>query len=353
MNRLYKNTRSWLNGCKQGLFSIWLFACSTLFAQERAIDRQSFLFDNSYLQMTLISDFTHLQGNKEEEIYQPATIILQFADSSVIKDEISIKSRGIQRKKICAMPPLMLLFNNDRSKYLKKLGRLKLVVGCNDTYQFEQLIFKEFLTYRIYNLLTEKSFRVRLVQIHFRDAQEKMKPVTQYGFFIEDVDDMAHRNNCRETAKKYQTEQTNRKQMTLLALFQYMIGNTDWEVSVNRNIKLIAETGAANAAPYAVPYDFDYAGLVNAGYAIPHPYYEIEFVTQRVYKGFRRTPEELEEAMIHLRNHKDSTYSLIRNFPMLSQHHKTEMLNYLEGFFFLVKNKNFVTSNFIDHARRE
>lgn len=353
---------------KQHLFNIYLhikyrkqtclfnslFFCIVTFAQEiPVINSSTFFKEEAVLHISLISDFSHLQRYAEKETYQPAIIILQLADSSLIKEEISIKSRGNQRKNICAMPPLMLLFNSRQSTIFKNPGRLKLITGCANTSNYEQLIFKEFLTYKIYNLITEKSFRVRLVQIHFRDTHEKIKPYIQYGFFLEDVDEMAQRNNCRETGKKYQTEQTNRKQTTLLALFQYMIGNTDWEVSVNKNIKLIKEAGSAESAPYAVPFDFDYAGLVNAGYAVPHPFYEIESVTERVYKGFSRTSEELDEAIAILQHQKEAILNLIRNFKLLESYNRREMADYIETFYRMVQNKHFIKTKFINNARKQ
>ena len=66
----------------------------------------------------------------------------------------------------------------------------------------EKLILREFLVYKIYNLFTPMSFRVRLLRINYNDTRGKIKRYTQYGFLIEDVDDVTKRNNCREVEKQ-------------------------------------------------------------------------------------------------------------------------------------------------------
>ena len=118
------------------------------------------------------------------------------------------------------MPPILLDFKTPSSPKLRPLGRLKLVTGCAAGNEDEQLIIKEFLAYKIFNMLTDKSFRVRLVNIKYEDTRGKVKSYSQYGFLLEDVDDMAKRNKCLEVeGKVYNTESTLREQMTLVALF--------------------------------------------------------------------------------------------------------------------------------------
>ncbi|MBK9492182.1 MAG: hypothetical protein IPO07_27855 [Haliscomenobacter sp.] len=57
-----------------------------------------------------------------------------------------------------------------------------MVTHCieNKTIGNEQLL-KEFLTYRLYNLLTDKSYRVQLIQITYVDSNGKDKE-KRYGF---------------------------------------------------------------------------------------------------------------------------------------------------------------------------
>ena len=59
----------------------------------------------------------------------------------------------------------------------------------------EPLILQEFLVYRSYNLLTDLSLQARLARIEYRDTQKPDLVEAFWGFFLEDEDDMAKRNN--------------------------------------------------------------------------------------------------------------------------------------------------------------
>jgi hypothetical protein len=248
----------------------------------------------------------------------------------------------------------MVNFKSPTAVTLKKLGRLKLVWPCGNTDYDEQLILKEYLVYKIYNLLTEKSFRVRLIKISYHDIKEKIKPRNQFAFFIEDVDDMAKRNNCVEVQPpRPHTEATNRQQTTMVALFQYMIGNTDWAVPLYRNIKLIRSKKDSLSLPFAVPYDFDYCGLVNARYAIPTPELPITSVRERLYRGFPRRMEELQAILQIFRLQRLAIDSLIMNFEPLEMNHKKEMTKYLHEFFRATEKERDINDIFIKQARRQ
>jgi hypothetical protein len=221
--------------------------------------------------------------------------------------------------------------------------------------QFDgQLLLKEYLIYKMYNLLTEKSFRVRLISLTYEDSKGNKKPLVQDAFFVENVDAMAKRNKCKEVNNsKTNTELTDRKQMTLVNLFEYMIGNTDWSVPNNHNIKLIKSKKDSLSRPYSVPYDFDYAGLVNADYAVPDPIMNIESVVTRVYRGFARTVEELNEAIDVFNKQKTNMYALINNFQSLSSRNKSDMTRYLDDFYKTINRPSDVRHEFIDNARTQ
>jgi hypothetical protein len=153
-------------------------------------------------------------------------------------------------------------------------------------------LLKEYMVYVIYNMLTNKSFHARLLDLQYQDSSGKKKTIAEHAFLLEGVKEMAKRNNCIEWKKgDLQTESTDRDQMTLVAIFEYMIGNTDWGVSVGHNIKLIQSKEDSSSRPFAVPYDFDYSGLVNTDYSIPDEKLGTETVLQRVYRGFPRSVE--------------------------------------------------------------
>ncbi|HSU28295.1 MAG TPA: hypothetical protein VLJ68_07935, partial [Chitinophagaceae bacterium] len=232
------------------------------------------------------------------------------------------------------------------------LKKLKLVSACGTSGDDAQYLLKEALAYKIFNLLTDKSFRVRIAYVTYKDTKGKTRTYTQPGFFIEDVDAVAKRNKCKQVEGQmiYQ-EQSNREQMTLVCLFEYLIANADWSVPGNHNIKLIRPSKDTTAKVIAVPYDFDYSGMVNTPYAIPPDILSISSVRERAYRGFPRTMEELKAVIGLFNQKKEDIKNLVMNFEGLTKSTKNETWEYLEEFFNLIQKDNKVKEIFIDNAR--
>jgi hypothetical protein len=248
---------------------------------------------------------------------------------------------------------MMLNFRQNPGSPLASLGKLKLVLGCGSNSTDEELLLKEFIVYKIYNMLEDLSFRVRLLRVSYVDTKNRIRPFTQYAFLIEDDTDLARRNHCKKKVHgSYLTESTDRNVMTMVALFQYMVGNTDWAVPNNHNIKLVFRSDNDAALPYAIPYDFDYCGLVDASYAVPNEIIGTEKVTERVYRGFPRTMEELQVALDVFRAKKEAILNYVRNFQLLPEKTRRTMVSYLNEFYETISSKGQVESIFIDNARK-
>jgi len=333
------------------LFTI-SFLLLSLLAQSQQVDSIRFFTDEQPLEMNLTTDIKGLQSQKGDDVFQEGTVTIKFPDSTTVTEAVNVGARGKFRRGYCRIPPMMINFRSAGPSKLASLGKLKLVIGCGARADDEQLLLKEFLIYKIYNLLEEKSFRVRLIKTNYTDSKNRVKPFTQYSFLIEDDGDMARRNGCKKKEHApYQTESTNRALMTKVAIFEYMIGNADWSVPNLHNIKLIFERKDDAALPYAVPYDFDYCGLVDASYAVPNEILGTEKITERVYRGFPRTMEELQATFALFRDKKEAIYSLINNFNLLSARNKEIMTDYLDDFYKTINNENEARSIFIDKAR--
>lgn len=304
--------------------------------------------------MTIQTDFRKMLTAKQKNVYQPATVTLTEPDSTAITETIQVTARGDFRRENCDMPGLMINFKTPTSPKLSGLKKMKLVCACGTSVYEQQLLLSEYLIYKMYNQLTEKSFRPRLAKLTYEDTRKKIKTYSQYAFFIEDVDDVAARNACKEVSyKPFLTEQTDRDQMTLVALFQYMIGNTDWSVPNFHNIKLIRSSADTLSKPFVVPYDFDFAGLVNAPYAIPSQELGIQHVTDRLYRGFPRTTDELQKVLDLLQQKKETFISMIGAFDLIDKKDRAIMIKYINDFYNAVSSKKRVEDIFINHARRE
>lgn len=328
------------------------FACSFHSAAQQ-VDSVKFFTDEQLIETTLTTDIRALQNQKAgvEEL-QPATIKMKFQDGTEIEEAIQAGPRGNFRRGYCRIPPIRLQFRNATAPKLSSLGKLKLVIPCGGNAGDEELLLKEYLVYKIYNLLTDLSFRVRLMKLTFNDTRGKTKPFSQYAFLIEDDGDMARRNGCKKKEHgQVLTEATDRQTMTLVSIFEYMIGNTDWSVPNDHNVELIYSKTMPNYPPYTVPYDFDYCGLVDASYAIPNEVIGTEKVTERVYRGFPRRMDEIQATLAIFRTKKDAILSLVNNFSLLSEKVRNNMSRYLKEFFTMIESENQVQVAFIDNAR--
>ena len=335
---------------KVAITGLILFSAITAKSQAKPIDAVEFFKDDRVINMTLTVDMKNLVTAKRDTNNVPATVTMAFPDSTVITEDIKMKPKGEFRRKNCYIASLQLDFKKQGAP-LTSLKKIKLIGGCSKSSSDEQLLLKEYLTYKIYNLFTDMSFRVRLLNVTYKDSREKAKPYTQYAFMIEDFDEMAKRNQCVKRETGLQNEQTDRKQMTLVSFFQYMIGNTDWSVPTLHNIKLIKSKKDSLAVPFVIPFDFDYTGFVNASYALPPEMFNTTAITERVYRGFARSPEEVEAMRNFFLSKEAAVRSVITDCKLLEGKVKKEALEYIDEFYRVAKSQKQSQSEFIDKAR--
>lgn len=170
-------------------------------------------------------------------------------------------------------------------------------------------------------------------------------------FFIENEDVMASRINGKiSNLSKIPQKTIDRKTIILLSIFQYFIGNTDWSVPALHNIKIVSKS------PYeplfAIPYDFDWSGIVNSAYAIPDEKLGLTTVRERLYRGFQYQRADYEEAFLLFKNKKDLIYKLYNEFPYLSKKQKKSSISYIDRFYKIIENENLQNAIFIKGARK-
>jgi hypothetical protein len=336
---------------------IFYFICLlfTFPALSQQVDKVKFFQDESIVEATLEMDIRDLLNKKQKERFLPATLTMNFSDGSKVSQKIEASVRGNFRRETCYMPGLKLNFRKDSTGPLYKFKELKLSNGCNTGEEAGQLVIKEYLVYKIYNLLTDMSLRVRLMKVNFKDVSGKRKPYTQFAFMIEDVDDMAKRNGMVEIeGVPYSTELTNRNQMTLVTLFEYLIGNTDWSVPSYHNIKLIGPKDNNNVRPYVVAYDFDICGFVDPPYATIDEQLQsqISTVRERLNRGFPRTMEELKEIIKIFNDKKEQILNLVKNNEYLTPKVKASTVSYIDDFYKIINDDREVKRIFVDGGRR-
>ena len=321
------------------------------YTSERGTKKKIDLFeDDDPLKIELTFNFKKILKNKKEESYHPATIKLEGLTDSTFLQDIEVKARGNFRKGFCHMPPLKLDFGigDKESNPLKSLGSLKLVSYCKLSPTFQSYVFKEYLIYKLFNKVSNFSFKVRLAEITYIDANGKRKPVTRTGFFIEDIDDLAKRNGFLEVEPKgVATSHIEEEELMRVHMFEYMIGNTDYGLGNLHNLKVVRSKDISKEKLTLIPYDFDYCGMVNTAYAIPNEALNIENVTDRLYLG--KCPDEriLGKIRMEYLDLKASFFSVIENFTLLDKRSKFEMKEFLEGFYTVIENDKRVNEVFL------
>jgi hypothetical protein len=289
------------------------------------------------LKISIETDMKALLKLDKEDKYQKA--IMRVADEEL---KIRLRPRGNNRFETCSFPPITLNFKNTEfsDTTYNVLKKLKLVNTCKLQIQYEQYLLREYMIYKTFNLLSDYSFKVRLLQLEYIDTKDKMKPITRYGFVIEDQHILARRLNGVIIKNKGLSDLvTAREQMVLLSVFQYMIGNTDWQVSALHNLKLLKLMDYNEPAPYVIPYDFDYTGMVNASYAIPSDKLDIDQITDRLYWGQCYSKEEFAQAITVFQNKKEEIYEQYQAFDLLNKQSLSHSLNYLNGFYKIIENE--------------
>jgi hypothetical protein len=310
-------------------------------------DTRKNLFDeNEILEITLKGKIHKLLDDRSGEAkYYPATLSYQGGDSA-ISTQIKIKTRGHFRrdKANCSYPPLLLTFSDSASNpgsIFPSNASLKLVMPCKG----DKFIVHEWLVYKLYNIVTDKSFRARLVRVTLEDEDHKKMPSTFYGMLLEDEKQVAKRNNSISVKKKIKPYQTMSEPFLRMAVFEYLIGNTDWSVEYMQNIKFIAADSAAT--PVAVPYDFDLSGIVNSPYALPAPELKMLSVRERRYRGYCIKDVKMFDSTIAFYNGiRTKIYSLYNDCPLVDEKYKKQTVNYLDEFYSTINNPKSVQKEF-------
>ena len=337
------------------LFAIIFFFNPFSYSQDHLEGKTSLFDEESTIEMTLQADFKAIFKDKgEDPEYRVANLIYKNEVGTEITVPLRTKVRGNFRRKNCSFPPLRLNFDSETSKgsFFEGQNKLKLVTHCqSSSKKAEQLVLQEYLVYRTYNLFTDISFRVRLVKVTYEDKGGKYKPITRFGFLIEDEDLMAKRLGGKIVeVENLHPMQTHPKTTILLSVFEFMVGNTDWSIPGLHNIKLIQR--GEEILPLTVPYDFDWCGIVNAPYAKPNPMFDIPSVRVRVYRGMCRTKGEFQKTFDDMLLKKEAIWKLYENHPNLAEKSKSQALKYYDDFYAIISNPKRAEAEIINKCRK-
>jgi len=304
---------------------------------------------NEVLKITIEAPLTTLIKTAPKSM-DPYEGTLMLDDSGIFDIKVNVRGLSRRDKETCKFPPLRVNFKKKQVKETLFHGqnKLKLVTHCQKSSRFQQFYILEYAIYRAYNALTPLSLRVRMAEITYMDTDGKNKPVTRFGFFIEDIDDLAERNGLKElNIEKLNRSDLDTSQAALYALFQYFTGNLDWSnirgpagSNCCHNSKLLILPGGsvANGAVFPVPYDFDFTGMVNAPYALPPEGMKVRTVRKRLYRGACLYNNEIPVAIDLFNVKRDEIEGAVRDERLLTARSKKQALGYIEDFYEVINN---------------
>ncbi|MBK9013701.1 MAG: hypothetical protein IPM82_06215 [Saprospiraceae bacterium] len=104
-------------------------------------------------------------------------------DSAKVAIPVAIRTRGNFRRLHgnCEYLPLMIYFpktGEHLGTVFKEQKKMKLVMPCRD----EKYVVREWLAYKIYNLVTPHSFKARLVKVTMADKKNKSSAPLFMGY---------------------------------------------------------------------------------------------------------------------------------------------------------------------------
>jgi len=282
------------------------------------------------LEVELETDLRALRHPRREPGFQPG-VLRWHLDGESGEEVVGVMPRGRYRldRENCQFPPLFLQFPEDASGPFAKQRVVPVTTHCQPSNR--QYVVQEYLAYRTYAQLTEYSVSVRLARTRYVDASGRARPLETLSFFMEHFDALGARvGGTMIDSSELRPDESEPHATALVDLFQYMIGNTDWSILAQHNMALLRMTGG-EVVP--VPYDFDFAGVVNARYAAPDEKLKIRSVRQRLYRGFCRPEEIVHAALARIKSRRHAIYTLYRQTPELDPKLVGSSLRYYDRFF--------------------
>jgi hypothetical protein len=309
-------------------------AVSALVAQPARAQR---LFrTDSVLTVTITTSLGPLLKQRDSlELVKHPAVFAYDNGGNTVSVPVRLRARGHFRRQArnCDFPPLWLDIKSSDAKQtvLSGLNKMKITTSCRPkSAEYEQYILQEFAVYRMYSALTENSFRTRLLHVTFRDTAGKTAPVTSWAFLIESVDDVAIQlKRSVLPAQGARFEDLDQDALSLLSMFEYFIGNTDWSISALHNTALLQDS-SAHIVPIA--FDFDWVGAVDARYAFPDKMLKIRSVTDRLYRGNCPTPAQFKTVLDRFRAKRPAMDAVFAQLPQLAPDRVKKMQSYFNDF---------------------
>jgi hypothetical protein len=303
--------------------------------------------DSSPIVFTLTAEFDLINRERTPNNGKQFPAVLAIDGKNI---PVKLGSRGHLRlsPNTCDFVPIKVDFQSDQiaGTIFEGQSSLKLGTHCRTEQESDQYVMREYLTYRLANLVTPSSFRARLARATYIDAKSQKPLSTHSALFLEHENDVARRMGGREVPRPNMAfKDFDQETLTTSMLIEYMLGNTDYSIWALHNVVIVQDKMRKF---YPIPYDFDLTGMVHPPYLAPDPRLRMRSATERVYRGPCRTVEEFDKAAEPFRARKADMIAAIEAVKDLKGGHKSEMKDYLESFFKSIETPESIKKTFVD-----
>ena len=330
------------------LISGLLISCTGIAGQVPATGTDSLFLSDKVIRMELRTDFSAIEAERTgTPALHEGELTYHLRGSAPVTVNVKVMARGNFRLNPanCSFPPLLIDLSNSeiQNTLFENQKRLKLVTPCQD----EEDLIEEYLIYKMYNEVTDWSLRARLVRIEYFDISIDKKLFTKYSFFIEDKDRAAERNNASVRDSGVLTHELNSDNFIKLSVFQYIIGNKDWNVYLNKNVVLLQPENLSDGV-YTIPYDFDFSGLINAQYTQNKVVPEDIRKERREYHGLCHTEKEFREVFDFYIGLRPVFRRIILKQNLLPFPGREDLMAYIDAFYRVLEDPELIRKEFLE-----
>ena len=332
--------------------AIALFHVALAASAQTIVEADPLFQDDQAIEITITAPLAALVKERPDEDELDGRIQYTDADGNTMQLDVGVRTRGKYRRqsRVCPFPPLRLNFRSSQTKgtLFHKQDKLKLVTHCrNKRIRYNQGVIREYLAYRILNILTDVSYRVRLLHVNYVDSDNQISNFEQYAFLIEHKDRLTRRTELSQVdVERTRVNKLRPGYTNLVSVFHFMIGNSDFSPiagaageSCCHNHSLFGREGELY---FSIPYDFDMAGIVDARYATPNPRFKLRNVRQRLYRGRCKNNEHLPASLQTFQDKRDEIFALLDTQEELTPAVRKKITSYIENFYDVIDNPRMV-----------
>jgi len=336
---------------------IQIFVLTTSFGQNQVVavesKKPSELFRSTQtLSLKLHYSNKELKKETNDSTFLRSQLVYLNDNDSWDSLQVNLRRRGNNRLENCYFAPLKIKIKKDDAKntLFKGNKNLKLVLPCLIQRDNNDNVIKEYIAYKLYELVSPFYFNTRLVNLSYEEIKgKKVKEHRLKAFLIEDDKNVAKRFEGKIIDRNIHPLQQDDLTSVRHAMFQYMIGNVDFSQMFGHNVKLLF----VKKQMLPVPYDFDMSGLANCSYGVTDESLNLTGVTERKYRGFKRNAELFTQVRLEFLANKAPMLNIIDECKPLFENEKefNTAREFIMDFFQILANEQMYQNKILQEAR--